>query len=208
MMDVATLEKHLAGFFPGLLGIRFEEATPERVRAGLAVRDDLCTTPGVLHGGAIMAFADTLGAVGTVFNLKPGESTTTIESKTNFLSAGKGGTTVAGECTRLHRGRRTMVWQTRVTAPDGKLIAVVTQTQAVLEAAPQPADPIAVLGALFAGKPLDEQQRLLATLEHAGAATYRSLAARVDDPAVRAELERAAEREEENARVLERLLAR
>jgi len=208
MMDVATLEKHLAGFFPGLLGIRFHEAAPDRVRAALAVRDDLCTTPGILHGGAIMAFADTLGAVGTLFNLKPGESTTTIESKTNFLSAGKGGTTVEGECTLLHRGRRTMVWQTRVTNPDGRLVAVVTQTQAVLEAAPKQEDPIAALGAMFAQKPLDEQQRLLATLEHAGAATYRALAEKIDDPAVRAELEQAALREEENARVLERLLAR
>jgi len=206
-MDVATLEKHLAGFFPGLLGIRFREAAPDRVRAALAVRDDLRTTPGILHGGAIMAFADTLGAVGTVFNLKPGESTTTIESKTNFLSAGKGGTTVEGESTLLHRGRRTMVWQTRVTNPDGRLVAVVTQTQAVLEAAPKQGDPIAALGAMFAQKPLDEQQRLLATLERAGAATYRALAEKVDDPAVRAELEQAALREEENARVLERLLA-
>ena len=208
-MDVATLEQHLAGLFPGLLGIRFHEAEPERVRASLEVRPELCTTPGILHGGAIMAFADTLGAVGTVLNLKPGESTTTIESKTNFLSAGKGGTTVQGECTLLHRGRRTVVWQTRVTSQEGKLIAVVTQTQAVLEAAPQqPADPIAALGAMFAGKPLDEQQRVLATLERAGAATYRSLAEKITDPAVRAELEKAALREEENALVLERLLAR
>lgn len=207
-MDVATLEKHLAGLFPGLLGIRFHDAEPERVRASLVVRDELCTTPGILHGGAIMAFADTLGAVGTVLNLKPGESTTTIESKTNFLSAGKAGTTIAGECTLLHRGRRTMVWQTRITSPEGKAIAVVTQTQAVLEAAPKAEDPIAALGAMFARKPLDEQQRLLATLEHAGAATYRTIAAKIDDPAVRAELEEAALREEENARVLERLLAR
>jgi uncharacterized protein (TIGR00369 family) len=202
-MDVTTLEERLAPFFPGLLGIRFREASPERVRAGLEVRDELCTVPGVLHGGALMAFADTLGAVGTVLNLKPGESTTTIESKTNFLAAGKGGTTVEGEATLLHRGRRTVVWQTRVTAPDGKLIAVVTQTQAVLEAAPQPGD---AMTALFAGKSVAEQERLLATLERAGAALYRSLAAETTDPAVRAELERAAEREEENAKVLERLL--
>ena len=208
MTDIATLETHLAPLFPGLLGIRFREVEPERVRASLAVRDDLCTTPGILHGGAIMAFADTLGAVGTVLNLKPGESTTTIESKTNFLSAGRSGTTIEGECTLLHRGRRTMVWQTRVTGPDGRLVAVVTQTQAVLEVAPKADDPIAALGAMFAQKALDEQQRLLATLEHAGAATYRSIAAKIDDPAVRAALEQAALREEENARVLERLLAR
>ena len=101
-----------------------------------------------------------------------------------------------------------MVWQTRVSAPDGKLIAIVTQTQAVLEAAPRQADPLAALNAMFAQKPLDEQQRLLATLERAGAATYRSLADKIADPAVRAELEAAAKREEENALVLERLLAR
>jgi 1,4-dihydroxy-2-naphthoyl-CoA hydrolase len=208
MMDVATLEERLKGLFPDLLGIKFHSAEPQRVRAGLRVEDRLCTVPGILHGGAIMAFADTLGAVGTVLNLKPGESTTTIESKTNFLSAGKGGTTVEGECTLLHRGRRTMVWQTRITSPEAKLIAVVTQTQAVLEAAQPAPDPIAALGAMFAGKAFDEQQRVLATLERAGAATYRSLAEKAADPAVRAELEQAALREEENALVLERLLAR
>jgi len=205
MMDVATLEERVRDFFPGLLGIKFRAAAPDRVCAGLPAEDRLCTVPGILHGGAIMAFADTLGAIGTVLNLKPGESTTTIESKTNFLAAGKGGTTIEGEATLLHRGRRTMVWQTRVTAADGKLIAVVTQTQAVLEAPQQPLD---VLGAMFAGKPLAERQRVLSTLERAGAAMYRSLAQEASDPEVRAELERAAEREEENARTLERLLAR
>ncbi|HTO55617.1 MAG TPA: PaaI family thioesterase [Myxococcota bacterium] len=129
----AKLTEALAGFFPGTLGIRFVEVSPERVRATLRVEDRLCTVPGILHGGAIMAFADTLGAVATVQNLEPGDSTTTIESKTNFLSAGRAGTTIEAECTPLHRGRRTMVWQTRVSAPDGKLIALVIQTQAVLE---------------------------------------------------------------------------
>src|SRR5262245_36786804 len=98
-MDVAKLNAGLEKFFPGLMGIRFLEAEKERVRASLFVRDDLCTTPGVLHGGAVMAFADTLGAVGSVMNLPRGAATTTIESKTNFLSAGKGGTTVEGDCT-------------------------------------------------------------------------------------------------------------
>jgi hypothetical protein len=152
-----------------------------------------------------MAFADTLGAVGTVLNLGPGEGTTTIESKTNFLSAGRTGETILGECTRLHRGRRTMVWQTRVTSPAGKLIAVVTQTQAVLEAQRAPAEQMA---ALFAGKSPRDQEQLLATLERAGAALYRSLAAEAGDASIRAELERAAEREEANAEALERLLAR
>ena len=130
-MDVATLEKHLAGLFPDLLGIRFREAEPERVRGSLAVRDDLCTTPGILHGGAIMAFADTLGAVGTVLNLKPGESTTTIESKTNFLRAVREGF-VEAVARPLHTGRTTIVVDTELRDPQGKLVARVTQTQAVL----------------------------------------------------------------------------
>jgi uncharacterized protein (TIGR00369 family) len=103
------------------------------VRAEMTVRDDLCTVPGILHGGALMAFADTLGAVGTFANLKEGQGTTTIESKTNFLGAGRAGTTISAECAPLHKGRRTMVWQTNVRDENGKLIAQVTQTQMVLE---------------------------------------------------------------------------
>ena len=204
-MDVARLNAGLEKLFPGLLGIRFLEAEKERVRASLLVRDDLCTTPGVLHGGAVMAFADTLGAVGSVINLPPGAGTTTIESKTNFLSAGKGGTTIEGDCTPLHRGRRTMVWQTRVQAPDGKLIALVTQTQAVLEAKP---DAMETLGALFAGRSDAEQKALLETLERSGAAIYRRFAETETDASRREELLRAAEREEENAAALRRLLGR
>ncbi|MFI5315881.1 MAG: PaaI family thioesterase [Myxococcota bacterium] len=189
--------------FPGTLGIRFLEVSPERVRASLAVEERLCTVPGVLHGGAIMAFADTLGAVATSQNLAHGDLTTTIESKTNFLAAGRAGTTIEGECTPLHRGRRTMVWQTRVTGPDGKLLALVTQTQAVLERTREPAE---VMSALFAGKSALEQQQLLCTLEHAGGALYRSLAQAATDAKTRDELIRAAEREDENAAALERLL--
>jgi len=132
-IDIATLQKRVQGLFPEVLGIRFVEASADFVRAELTVRDDLCTVPGIMHGGAIMAFADTLGAVGTVLNLPPGAGTTTIESKTNFFAAAPTGAIVIGECTPLHRGRRTMVWQTRVTLPDGKLVALVTQTQMVLE---------------------------------------------------------------------------
>jgi uncharacterized protein (TIGR00369 family) len=88
----------------------------------------------VLHGGAYMAFADTIGAVATVANLKEGESTTTIESKTNFFAAIPLGDTARAECTPLHKGRSTMVWQTRITRGDGRLCAVVTQTQMVLKA--------------------------------------------------------------------------
>ena len=152
-----------------------------------------------------MAFADTLGAVGTSLNLAPGDSTTTIESKTNFLAAGRAGTTVTGECTPIHRGRRTMVWQTRVTGPDGKLLALVTQTQAVLERARPPAEQMA---ALFAGKSAAEQEALLASLERAGGALYRNLAAAATDAKTRDELLAAAEREDANAAALERLLGK
>ena len=118
--------------FADLLGIRVTEATSERVIAEMEVLPELCTTPAVLHGGAVMAFADTLGALGTIANLPEGAGTTTIESKTNFLGAAPVGTTVVGTATPVHRGRRTQVWQTRITTREGKLVALVTQTQLVL----------------------------------------------------------------------------
>ena len=118
--------------FAELMGIEFTQAAPDRVVAELTVRDDLCTRPAVMHGGAIMAFADTLGGVGTFLNLPEGAGTTTIESKTNFIAAAPVGTRVIAEATPLHRGRRTMVWQTRITTSEGRLIALVTQTQLVL----------------------------------------------------------------------------
>ena len=118
--------------FAKLLGITILSVSPERVEATLEVRDDLCTRPPVLHGGAIMAFADTLGAIATVANLPQGAGTTTIESKTNFFAAVAAGETARAECTPLHRGKTTMVWQTRITRADGRLAAVVTQTQLVL----------------------------------------------------------------------------
>jgi uncharacterized protein (TIGR00369 family) len=118
--------------FAKLLGLNVTSVTPERVEAELTVRDDLCTRPAVLHGGAVMAFADTLGAIATVANLPPGAGTTTIESKTNFFAAIPLGDKAKAECTPLHRGRTTMVWQTRITRNDGRLAAVVTQTQLVL----------------------------------------------------------------------------
>ncbi len=118
--------------FAELMGIEFVEAAAGRVVAEMLVRADLCTRPAVLHGGAIMAFADTLGAAGTILNLREGAGTTTIESKTNFIAAAPAGTRVRGEATPLHRGRRTQVWQTRVTTTEGRLVALVTQTQLVL----------------------------------------------------------------------------
>ena len=124
--------------FADLLGIVYLSASKERVTAELTVRDDLCTRPAVLHGGAIMAFADTLGAAATVLNLPPGAWTTTIESKTNFLAPAPAGTRVVGETTPIHRGRRTMVWQTRITTAEGRAVAVVIQTQMVLEQQVEP----------------------------------------------------------------------
>ena len=123
--------------FARLMGVNVVSVTPELVVGELRVREDLCTRPAVLHGGATMAFADTIGAVATVANLKEGESTTTIESKTNFFAAIPLGDTARAECTPLHRGRSTMVWQTRITRGDGRLAAIVMQTQMVLRARPQ-----------------------------------------------------------------------
>ncbi len=118
--------------FAELLGIEFTAAAPDRVVAEITVSPQLCTIPAVMHGGAIMAFADTLGAAGTILNLPEGAGTTTIESKTNFLAGAPLGARLTGEATPLHRGRRTMVWQTRITTAEGRLVAVVSQTQLVL----------------------------------------------------------------------------
>jgi 1,4-dihydroxy-2-naphthoyl-CoA hydrolase len=120
--------------FADLLGITFVQADKERVVAELTVREELCTRPAVMHGGAIMAFADTLGAAGTILNLPEGAGTTTLESKTNFIAGAPLGTRLIGEAVPVHRGRRTQVWTTRITAADGRLVAIVTQTQMVLEA--------------------------------------------------------------------------
>jgi uncharacterized protein (TIGR00369 family) len=116
------------------MGIRIRELAPERIVAELLVRPDLCTTGGILHGGACMAFADTLGAVGTFLNMAPGTRTTTTDSSTKFIGGARVSTTVVGECVPLHRGRTTMVWQTIIRSAEGKLCAVVTQTQLVLDA--------------------------------------------------------------------------
>ena len=135
-MDLLASVRDQTPPFAMLLGIRFVSVEPERVVAEMPVRDDLCTLPAVAHGGSLMAFADTLGAAATVVNLAPGFTTTTLESKTNFFAPAPVGTTVTGECTPLHRGRRTMAWQTRITNADGRLLALITQTQMVLESQP------------------------------------------------------------------------
>ncbi len=117
------------------MGVRLVEVTPERVLAEMTVRPELCTSGGILHGGAYMAFADTLGAVGTVVNLGPGKRTTTTDSSTKFIAGAKVGSVVSGESLALHRGRTTQVWQTSVRNADGRLCAVVTQTQLILDGA-------------------------------------------------------------------------
>jgi len=118
--------------FAKLLGIEIIEASPEKVTAEMVVREELCTRPSALHGGAIMSLGDTVGAVATMLNLPEGGGTTTIESKTNFLGPAANGATVVAECTPIHRGRRTMVWQTRISTKEGRLVAIVTQTQLIL----------------------------------------------------------------------------
>ena len=130
-MDALALVKERMLPFATLLGIEFVSASRERIVAELTVREDLCTNPAVLHGGAIMAFADTLGAVGTVVNLPEGAGTTTLESKTNFIAPAPVGTRVIGESIPVHRGKRTMIWQTRISTPEGRLVALTTQTQLV-----------------------------------------------------------------------------
>jgi len=131
-MDMLTRIRGQMLPFAELLGIEFVSASPDKIVAEMIVREDLCTRPEVLHGGAVMAFADTLGATGTILNLPEGAGTTTIESKTNFVAPAPAGTRVIGEATPIHRGRRTMIWQTRVCTPEGRLVALVTQTQLVL----------------------------------------------------------------------------
>lgn len=119
--------------FAELKGVVFTEAERDRVVARMLVRPDLCTVNHIIHGGAIMAFADSVGAAATVVNLpEDAKGTTTIESKTNFVGAAKEGATIIAIATPVHRGRRTQVWQTRLETEEGKLIAIVTQTQMVL----------------------------------------------------------------------------
>jgi uncharacterized protein (TIGR00369 family) len=135
MPDIDAVQKLLDNLFPGLMGVRLTALAPDCVVAEMAVRPDLCTAGGILHGGAYMAFADTLGAVGTIVNLAEGKRTTTTDSSTKFIAGARLGTTVTGTSVAMHRGRTTMVWQTSITNADGKLCALVTQTQLVLEAA-------------------------------------------------------------------------
>ena len=119
--------------FAGVLGVEIVSATKERIEARMLVRPDLCNPMAGLHGGAAMSLADTLGAMGASMNLPEGANgTTTLESKTNFIGPAKSGDTVIAICTPLHVGRRTSIWQTKITTEAGKTVALVTQTQMVL----------------------------------------------------------------------------
>jgi uncharacterized protein (TIGR00369 family) len=133
MLPIDTVQSMLDPIFPGLMGIRLVEMTPERVLGELTVRPDLCTTGGIMHGGAYMALADTLGAIGTLLNLPQGKTTTTTDSSTKFMAGAKVNSVVRAESVALHRGRTTQVWQTSVRSAEGRLCAVVTQTQLVID---------------------------------------------------------------------------
>ena len=128
----AEMHAWVKGLLPELMGIEFTDVTPDKVVARLPVRKDLCTVGDNLHGGAIMAFADTLGAVAAILNMPKGSRTTTIESKTNFIRGAPAGTRVTGEAVAVHKGRTTVVCQTTIRSEAGKLVALVTQTQLVI----------------------------------------------------------------------------
>jgi uncharacterized protein (TIGR00369 family) len=133
-MDLQALQQRIAPMFPGTMGVQLTSVAPERVVATLTVTPGLCTAGDILHGGAYMAFADALGAIGTVVNLQAGQMTTTTDSSTKFIAGAKLGSTVTGESVALHRGRTTQVWQTSIRDATGKLCAVVTQTQLIMAA--------------------------------------------------------------------------
>jgi len=130
-VDLTTFNAHHP-VFTKFLAAKMTFASKDRLDAEFVVHGDLINPRGILHGGIVMALADHLGAAGTFVNLPPGATTTTLESKTNFFAAVPGGDTVRAQCTPLHRSRTTMVWETRVFRADGKLAAIVTQTQMVL----------------------------------------------------------------------------
>lgn len=131
-LDVLAMLKSNPLPFAELLGLELVSAEPDKVVARLPVRKELCTIPDILHGGAIMSLADTIGAVATMLNVPQGATTTTIESKTNFLAAIPLGDVAEATCTPHHRGGRLMVWETKIRRSDGRLAAVVTQSQLVM----------------------------------------------------------------------------
>ncbi len=133
-MSVELTKKIAAQVVPmaRTLGVQLVDVERDKIVANVPVREELSTSPTMMHGGAIMAVADYLGAIGTVVNMERGAWTTTLESKTNFFRAVPVGTTLTAEAVPLHKGRSTQVWQTSLYREDGKLAAIVTQTQMVL----------------------------------------------------------------------------
>jgi uncharacterized protein (TIGR00369 family) len=200
MYSIEQLTQVANAMFPSVLGMRITEATPDRLVAEVMVTDELCTTGKTMHGGAIMTLADFMGAACTMNNVPSGAGTTTIESKTNFVSTAPSGQKVIATCEPVHKGKRTQVWRTTVSREDRRLVAVVTQTQMVLEA---PKSAQELLPELFGGKSLAEQKALLAQLERSGAVLYRAFASQETNGEHKKALLRAAEKEEENAVTLE-----
>jgi uncharacterized protein (TIGR00369 family) len=200
MYDTNALTRVADAMFPKVLGMTILEATPDVLRAELLVTDELCTTGKTMHGGAIMTMADFMGAACTMNNIPAGATTTTIESKTNFVSAAPSGQKVIATCEPVHKGKRTQVWRTTIAREDGRTVAVVTQTQMVID---PPKTAQELLPEMFGGKTVAEQKALLAQLERSGAALYRGFAAQETDEARKAALLKAAEKEEENAVTLE-----
>jgi len=132
MEVVEQIGAWLASGFPGHVGIRLTEAREDEVRGELTVAEHHCNGVGVLHGGAIMALADTLGAVGAVLNLPAGASTSTVESKTNFLRPAKVGDCIYAASRLVNKGRTLMLWQTEVRDSRQQLLALVSQSQIIL----------------------------------------------------------------------------
>ncbi len=198
--QIKFINQALNVMYPKGLGMTITSAEVDRVTAELTVTDDICTTGRTLHGGAAMTMADFLGASGTFLNIPQGATTTTIESKTNFIGSARVGEKVLATCEPVHKGKSTQVWRTTLTREDGRTIAVVTQTQMVLQG---PTTEQQLLADLFAGKNLEEQKALLSQLERAGAGLYQAFASQETDPARKQALLDAAQREIDNAVVLE-----
>jgi len=198
--QIKFINQALNVMYPKGLGMTITSAEVDRVTAELTVTDDICTTGRTLHGGAAMTMADFLGASGTFLNIPQGATTTTIESKTNFIGSARVGEKVLATCEPVHKGKSTQVWRTTLTREDGRTIAVVTQTQMVLQG---PTTEQQLLADLFAGKNLEEQKAILSQLERAGAGLYQAFASQETDPARKQALLDAAQREIDNAVVLE-----
>ena len=131
---LARLNGDVPGTFAGLIGLRFVEADLDHVVAEMDAAANHISRKNVVHGGVLMAIADTVGGFSTRINLLPGQGTTTIESKTNFLRAATPGSRLRARADALHKGRTTMVWQTVIRDDNDRVISITTQTQMVIKA--------------------------------------------------------------------------